>query len=54
MAPVSVIDYIVVHELAHLVHPNHSTDFWELVKAIIPDYKERQEWLKVNGNSLSI
>jgi hypothetical protein len=54
MAPVSVIDYIVVHELAHLVHPNHSTDFWELVKAIIPDYKERQEWLKVNGNCLSI
>jgi len=54
MAPVSVIDYIVVHELAHLVHPNHSRDFWELVKAIIPDYQEKQEWLKVNGNSMSI
>ena len=54
MAPLFIMDYIVVHELAHLVHPNHSRDFWKLVKKIVPDYKEKKEWLKIYGNSLSI
>lgn len=54
MAPLSIMDYIVVHELVHLVHPNHSKDFWKLVKKIVPDYKEKKEWLKIYGNSLSI
>ena len=54
MAPMSVIDYIVVHELAHLKYPNHSRDFWGLVEAIIPDYREKQEWLRVNGRQLEI
>lgn len=52
MAPVSVLDYVVVHELIHLIHPNHSRDFWSLVETIIPDYKEKREWLRINGKSL--
>ncbi|WP_129600660.1 M48 family metallopeptidase [Anaerophilus nitritogenes] len=48
-APLEVIDYIVVHELCHLEHMNHDRSFWRLVGKIIPDYKERSEWLKYNG-----
>ncbi len=54
MAPISVIDYIVVHELAHLKHLNHSKDFWQLVEAIVPSYKEKQEWLRVNRKRLVV
>ena len=54
MAPMSVIDYLVVHELIHLLHPNHSREFWDTVETIIPDYEEKQEWLRVNGNRLII
>lgn len=49
MAPMKIIDYVIVHELAHLIEPNHTDNFWELVESVIPDYKERKEWLKVNG-----
>lgn len=45
MAPIEVIDYIVVHELCHTVHLNHSKDFWNLVKSICPDYKKQTAWL---------
>lgn len=54
MAPLEVIDYVVVHELAHLKQPNHSTRFWELVQAILPDYKTRRQWLKTNGRGLNL
>ncbi|KXS43593.1 MAG: putative metal-dependent hydrolase [Candidatus Frackibacter sp. T328-2] len=54
MAPMSVVDYIVVHELVHLKYPNHSKDFWDLVGTIIPNYKEKQEWLRINGDQLNI
>lgn len=54
MAPISVIDYIVVHELCHLVHRDHSSRFWGLVEQTIPDYKKEKEWLKNNGRSLMI
>ena len=54
MAPMSVVDYIVVHELAHLKYPNHSKEFWQLVEAVIPNYEEKQEWLRVNGRKLEI
>ncbi|MBM7556838.1 M48 family metallopeptidase [Halanaerobacter jeridensis] len=54
MAPMSVVDYLVVHELAHLKYPNHSKEFWQLVEAVIPNYEEKQEWLRVNGRQLSI
>jgi predicted metal-dependent hydrolase len=54
MAPMAVIDYVLVHELAHIKYPNHSTDFWQFVNSILPDYEERKEWLRVNGPLLSI
>ncbi len=48
MAPVSIADYIVVHELCHLKIKNHSSDFWKLVSIVIPDYQKRKDWLKNN------
>ncbi|NMC27333.1 MAG: M48 family metallopeptidase [Syntrophomonadaceae bacterium] len=53
MAPPQVVDYIVVHELSHLVHLNHSPDFWQLVAATLPDYKAGKDWLRENGRRLS-
>ena len=49
MAPPTVIDYIIVHELAHLRHANHTRAFWNLVDKLLPDYQDRKEWLRVNG-----
>ena len=54
MAPPSVVDYVVVHELCHLVHHNHSRKFWGLVATILPDYTERKDWLRLNGGQLKI
>lgn len=54
MAPMSIVDYIVIHELAHLKYSNHSKEFWGLVETIIPDYEERQEWLRINGRRLTL
>ncbi|HBQ86147.1 MAG TPA: M48 family peptidase, partial [Syntrophomonas sp.] len=51
MAPLPVLDYIVVHEMCHLVHLNHSREFWNLVESIIPEYRQHKEWLKMNGAS---
>ncbi len=46
MAPLGVIDYVIVHELAHLRHPNHSSRFWQVVAEFIPDYRGFEDWLK--------
>lgn len=54
MAPEEVVDYLVVHELSHLVHFNHQKEFWELVQSIIPNYKQCRDYLKYNGNKLKI
>jgi len=45
--PFSFVEYVVVHELAHIVHPNHSKDFWKLVQDYIPDYREREQRVRV-------
>lgn len=45
-APVEIIDYVIVHELAHLVVRNHSSKFWERVRRHIPDYAQRRKWLR--------
>ena len=54
MAPVEMIDYVVVHELAHLLERNHGSNFWNEVEKILPDYKEKRAWLKENGHLLSL
>lgn len=51
-APIRVIEYVIVHELAHLLEPNHSRRFWQIVKTQIPDYARAKEWLKDNGELL--
>ncbi len=52
MCPIPVMEYVVVHELAHRKEMNHSKQFWEIVESVIPDYKERRAWLKNNGNEI--
>ncbi len=49
-APMDVQDYVIIHELAHLVEHNHSARFWSLVAEAMPDYKVKEDWLKVNGS----
>jgi predicted metal-dependent hydrolase len=52
MAPMSVVDYILVHELAHIKYPDHSTNYWRFVHSIIPDYEKRKDWLRIKGPTL--
>lgn len=52
MAPEPVLDYVVIHELCHLKHMNHSKHFWGQVENICPAYKQYRQWLKENGASL--
>lgn len=54
MAPQTVIDYIVVHELCHLRHREHSDAFWNEVDKVLPRFRERKEWLRRHGASLDI
>jgi predicted metal-dependent hydrolase len=52
MAPPTIIDYIVVHELCHQHYRDHSAAFWNEVDKVLPDYRERKEWLRVRGAEL--
>jgi predicted metal-dependent hydrolase len=54
MAPLEIIDYVVVHELVHTQIRNHSKDFWGKVLMLVPDYKQKVAWLKTNGNGLNL
>ncbi len=54
MAPINVVDYVVVHELVHLRVKNHTKKFWNAVRVVLPDYEERAEWLRENGYLLKI
>lgn len=54
MAPMDVIDYVVVHELAHLRVKNHSSKFWKAVESICPEYKKQRKWLRENGEKLNL
>jgi predicted metal-dependent hydrolase len=54
MAPLGVIDYIIVHELCHFHHLDHTDAFWNEVDKVMPNYRERKEWLRVNGASLDV
>ena len=54
MAPQTIIDYIVVHELCHFHHLDHTEAFWNEVDKVVPDYRERKEWLRVHGAALDV
>lgn len=54
MAPIDVLDYIVVHELVHLIHPNHSEAFWNEVDKVLPSYEKQKHWLRVNGSGMGL
>lgn len=54
MAPQTIIDYIVVHELCHFHHLDHTDAFWNEVDKVLPDFRERKEWLRTNGARLDI
>lgn len=51
-APIYVLDYIIVHELAHLLEPNHTPEFWNIVSIQLPHYNKAKDWLKNNGHVL--
>ncbi len=51
LAPLDVITYVIVHELAHLKELNHSSRFWNIVESVMPDYQKKEEWLKKFGHS---
>jgi predicted metal-dependent hydrolase len=52
LAPPRVIEYVIVHELCHRKHMDHSPAFWALVERHLPDWQERRGWLKQNGSAL--
>lgn len=52
LCPEEIRDYVAVHELCHLIELNHSPRFWAQVEKILPDYKERQKWLRENGSTI--
>lgn len=52
LAPIEALDYIVIHELAHLKEGNHSSRFWALVATQCPDYKQQRRWLRQHGHEL--
>ena len=54
MAPLSVIDYILIHELVHIKEKNHSRRFWSTVESILPDYKRHRRWLRDHENLLRL
>ena len=53
-APIRIIDYVIVHELCHLLTYDHSRKFWAKVNRVCPDYESSRQWLKENGHLLTI
>ena len=54
MAPVSVLDYIIMHEMVHLKYHNHSAEFWNELDKKMPDYRQQDSWLKRNGVKMDL
>jgi predicted metal-dependent hydrolase len=54
MTPPAVLEYVVIHELAHMFELNHSSDFWDIVASYCPDYKKARTWLRKNASSLRV
>ncbi|MBT2289677.1 M48 family metallopeptidase [Paenibacillus albidus] len=53
MAPVEVIDYVIIHELCHLLHMNHDRSFWRRLGSLMPDYKEKEAYLARYGQAMT-
>lgn len=53
-APMTVIEYIIVHELTHLLEANHTPEFWNRVASQLPTYEKAKRWLKENGHALEV
>lgn len=53
MAPIEVIDYVIIHELCHMHHMNHDRSFWRRVGSIMPDYKEQEAYLARHGRDMT-
>ncbi|MDO4648672.1 MAG: M48 family metallopeptidase [Eubacteriales bacterium] len=51
-APEKILNYVIIHELCHRIHMNHSKDFWKEVEKYDPDYNESEKWLKQEGKTL--
>ena len=51
-SPLSVIDYVIVHELTHRRSPHHRPMFWDAVRVILPDFAARKQWLRDHGEEL--
>ena len=49
-----IVDYIIVHELTHMIEKNHTPAFWKYIGLILPDYEVRKEWLDKNGKKIEI
>lgn len=54
MAPPAIIDYVIVHELAHIREKNHASNFWRLVESVIPEYKNHRRWLRENHHKFNL
>ena len=52
MAPLEVSSYVAAHEVAHLIHMNHGSNFWKSVESIYPNYSNQRNWLRLNGRNL--
>ncbi len=54
LAPPYILDYVIIHELAHTIQLNHSAAFWKIVEDIYPNYRECRQWLRKHGETLNI
>jgi predicted metal-dependent hydrolase len=54
LAPIAVIDYVIVHELCHIRYKNHSPLYWTMLSSFMPEYEEHKDWLKRYGVELDI
>lgn len=54
LTPMRIVDYIIVHEMTHLAEKNHTPAFWQNIGFIIPDYKDRKDWIDKNGKKIYI
>ena len=54
MAPNRIVDYVVAHELCHLIEHNHAERYWKNVERVIPDWRECRDWLRIHGDRLVV